>query len=54
MVINKENCKKKILHDVFIALRTTREVKTWIKKNNLIPKLIFNEALKELGFEGEL
>jgi len=42
--IQKEKHKKEII----ISVRTTKESSEWLKKNNISPTLMFNEAIKDL------
>lgn len=36
------------LKDVVLTVRTTKENANWLKKNNVSPSLLFDEAMKEL------
>lgn len=49
--MNKKNCKyKKKGIKSHISIRISDDVKKWIKKNKFSPTAIFNEALRDLGY----
>lgn len=53
--MKKENCTRKKIEKnktktVTITIRLTQKLSAWLKKENLSPTGIFNEAVKELGY----
>ena len=51
-----ENCKRKKVEKTTdktqsVCIRITKDVSQYLRKNDLSPTGIFNEALKELGYK---
>ena len=40
--------KREEIKDIVLTVRTTKENKEWMDKNNISPSLLFDEAVKEI------
>ena len=52
--MEKTNVMKKETKSVLITIRITKHKKQWINEQKLSPTMIFNEAVKELGYKEEM